>query len=137
MFLLFELVMRYCDYTTFKTCSLLNRECHRICKKLVPELKKVKNEKRWFESYETFWNGERQGLCYYINDTYFKIIDFDQGKNIATYRFNIVLETLIVGEIRYKATADFESQKVNFEKIPKYSRTEFSLLPVIHSSFFY
>ena len=138
-FLVFELIMRYCDYTTFKKCGSLNRECFRICKKLVPELKRrrLHNLGNGSDVFETFWNGKRQGLCYYLTDSHLKIIDFDENKTIAKFIYNMFTEYLEIDYKRYEALLDFPNQKVIFGKIPGYHRTEFSIRPIHNSDMFF
>ena len=135
MFLLFELVMRYVDYNTFVNCSKCNKECRRICNKLISELKRTKKYDNYYESYETFWNNKRQGLCYYINDSYLKIIDFNEDEKIATYYYSYFIEYFEIDERRYSAKMDYQKLRINIPNIPNYCRTYISLKPVENSSY--
>ena len=134
MFLLFELLMRYCDYDTFKTCSTLNKECYRICKKLLPQLKRIKEEKD--EYYETYWKNKKQGLSYYTNDTNLTVIDYNNGEIVAGFYYYFVSEYLEFDFRRYLAKLDVKNKKVVIPKIAGYSRRSFSLKPIENYSFF-
>ena len=130
MFLLFELIMRYCDYKTFQKCSLLNKECNRICRKLVRELKRNRMGENFFE---TFWRGEKQSLSYYITDSYLKILDYDCGEIVAKFIYNSFVEYLEIDERQYIAVFDWEKEQVIFDKIQGYERIFVSLKPIKNS----
>ena len=134
MFLLFELVMRYCDYETFKTCSTLNKECNRICKKLLPQLKKIKKEKDKY--YETYWKNQKQGLSYYTNDTSLQVIDYNDGKIVAGFYYYFVSEYFEFDLRRYIVKLDLESKQIIIPKITGYPRRSISLKPIENYSFF-
>ena len=137
--ILFELIMRYCDYTTFKICSTLSKECNRLCRKLVSELRKIKKCNYYYQSHEVFWNNKRQGLVYYVNENYLKIIDYDNGKVIATYVYNVMSEHITLNkdeQKKYKAKMNFKDKKVYLSKIPGYFRHYLSLAPIADSHFF-
>lgn len=129
MYLVFELVMRYCDYRTFVNCSLLDKRCSYICNKLAKELKKVDDN----YYYETFWNGKKQGLCYY-RDPYpplLEICDYEDDQLIARLvcRWN---ETYIkYNKKKYEVSVDKESKKVYFS-IPGYHRTFYPIKFDLH-----
>jgi hypothetical protein len=134
--ILFELIMRYCDYSTFQKCSVLSKECNRICRKLVSELKRVKICNYYYESYEVFWNKKRQGLTYYVNENYLKIIDYVDGEVLATYVYNVMSEYIFFKEQKFKAKMDFTTQKISFSPIKGYGRKYLSLKPIQSSHFF-
>lgn len=137
--ILFELMMRYCNYTTFKICSTLSKECNRLCRKLVSELRKIKRCNYYYESYEIFWNKKRQGLTYYANENYLKIIDYDDGEVIATYLYNVMSEYITIKQSKkkYKARMNFKDKKVYLPKISGYPRTYLTLLPIETCHFFH
>ena len=136
MFLLFELVMRYVDYKTFLESSKCNKECLRICKKLVPELKKIKKYDNYYETYEVLWKGQRQGLCYFINDSYLKIIDFDNGEKIASYHYSYFTQYFEFQGKKYWAIMDYETKLIKLPQIEGYYRKTLSLVPLKDSSYF-
>lgn len=136
MFLLFELIMRYCDYETFRNCSILNQECNKICRKLAFELKRIKKYNHNYQFYEVYWNMKKQGLCYYINDNILHIIDYKNGEIIAHFYYNFISEYIEIDYRQYLAKLNYQNREVNFEKIPNYHRAFLSLKPIANFSFF-
>lgn len=134
--ILFELIMRYCDYSTFQKCSILSKECNHICKKLVSELKRVKTCNYYYESYEIFWNGKRQGLTYYVNENYLKVLDYENGEVLATYVYNVISEYILFKERKYKAKINLLTKNIYFYPIKGYKRKYLSLNPIKESHFF-
>lgn len=134
MFLVFELIMRYCDYQTFQTCSLLNKECNRICRKLVSELRRVKNYRCYYHVHQIYWKNKKQGLSYYVNQNALQIFDYDNGELIAKYYNNKTMEYM---EFEYRQYhAKIENNLIKFPKIPGYFRNFISLKPIENSTFF-
>ena len=136
MFLLFELVMRYCDYDTFKTCSLLNKECSRICRKLVRELRRVKEIRCSYYIYEVYWRGKKQGLSYYANDNMIQIMDYNDGELLANYYSNNITEHINFDCRQYHAKLDYKDKVINLPKIPGYHREKISLKNMENTFFF-
>ena len=140
MFLVFELIMRYCDYQTFKTCSILNKECNRICRKLVSELKRVKKFRCYYHIHQIYWRNKKQGLSYYVLQNTIQIFDYDDDELIARYYNNRTLEYIEFDFRQYHAKIEnnltSENQLIKFPKIPGYSRNFISLKPIENSIFF-
>jgi hypothetical protein len=126
MYLVFELVMRYCDYETFVNCSVLDKRCSYICNKLVKELKKVEKSGC---VYETFWNGKRQGLCYYYLDPHteeLEIEDYEDDKMIARCHRQWNEVYMKYNKKKYETYIDEKKERICFS-IPGYSRTFYSM----------
>jgi len=128
MFLVFELIMRYCDYQTFKISSILNKECNRICRKLVSELKRVWDFRCCYHILQTYWRNKKQGLSYYVHQDTLQIFDYNDGELIARYYKSVHTEYLEFDFRQYNAK--IENGLIKIPKIPGYSRDFISLKPI-------